>query len=74
MSKPNKLVQLFVIATTAYSLYRIVSDFLETETGKNVKATVGDYYGQAKDKLSDMTDKWLEDEDVLETVEETLDA
>ncbi len=53
MGKSNKLVQLFVIATTAYSLYKVVSDFLATDTGQVVKERAMDYFEMAKDGLSD---------------------
>ncbi len=55
--KQNKLVQLFVIATTAYSLYKVVSDFLATETGEMVKEKAVDYYDQGKEKVLQYFDK-----------------
>ncbi len=60
MKNSNKLIQLFVIATTAYSLYKAVTDFLDTETGQVVKEKATDYFEKAKDGLSD----------ILSTVEE----
>lgn len=73
MKKGNKLVQLFVIGLTAYNLYRVVSQFLETETGQAVKEKAVDYYETAKDKVSDMMSNTPAVEEVLENVtEETI--
>ena len=67
MKKGNKLVQLFVIGLTAYNLYRVVSQFLETETGQAVKDKAVEYYNTAKGKA----DEYLMD---LSKVEEEVNA
>lgn len=66
--KKSKLIHLVVIGMTAYSLYRIVSDFLETETGQVVAEKASDYYEISKDYLyeqyDNLTDKLEKDGEV----------
>jgi hypothetical protein len=47
--KSNKLIQFFVIATTTYSLYKLVSNFLEVDTKPTVKEKINDYVNLTKD-------------------------
>lgn len=49
----KRLKQVFTIAVTAYTLYRVVSDFLETETGNSVKEKVSEYTSPIIDKMED---------------------
>ena len=53
----KKVFQVLTVAAAAYSFYKAVSDFLETDTGLMVKERSKDYFEQAKDMFNNVAEE-----------------